>query len=252
VLVSPAVVSLIAFACVFGGALLGMLLRSALPETHLGTDSKDVVKLGMGLVASMAALVLSLLIASAKGSFDTQRDELMQSSAKVVLLDRVLAHYGADAKESRELLRGGVAGMIERTWPSDSSRSGQLEPTGGGEPLYDKVLTLTPQTDAQRSLQAEALSLIIDLGQTRWLLFEQGGSSISTPFLVVMVFWLTILFTSFGLFAPRNGTVIATMLVCALSVAGAVFLLLELDQPFGGFIRISSAPLRDALAHLGR
>ena len=72
------------------------------------------------------------------------------------------------------------------------------------------------------------------------------------PFLVVLVFWLTILFISFGLFAPPNATVIATLFVCALSVSGAIFLILELDQPFEGLIRISSAPLRNALAHLGQ
>jgi hypothetical protein len=249
---SSMLISCLVFVCVFGGATVGMLLHRVLPEHHLGTDSKDVVKLGMGLIATMSALVLSLLVASAKGSYDTQRNELVQMSAKVVLLDRVLAHYGADAKDTRDLLRASVAGTIDQIWPADRSQPGQLVPTGGAEGLYDKVRILAPQTEAQRALQGEAVSLLIDIGQARWLLFEQSGSSISTPFLVVLVFWLTILFISFGLFAPRNGTVVATMCVCGLSVAGAIFLILELDQPFRGLIRITSAPLQSALSRLGQ
>lgn len=128
-----------------------------------------------------------------------------------------------------------------------------MEPTSaGGEVLYDKVQELSPHSDAQRSTQAHALNVTLALGQTRLLLFEQKGSSISMTLLVVMVFWLTIIFVSFGLFAPPNATVVATLFVCALSVSGAIFLVLEMDRPFSGLIQISDAPLRKALAHLGR
>jgi hypothetical protein len=136
-------------------------------------------------------------------------------------------------------------------WPQNG-RAPRLEPAGGGEVLYDAIEALSPKNDAQRALQSQALNLTIDIGKMRWLLFEQSGSSISTPFLVVLVFWLTIIFMSFGLFAPNNVTVIATLLVCALSVSGAIFLILELDRPFEGVIKISSAPVRNALAHLGK
>jgi len=250
---SAMVIAWIVFGCVFGGVLLGMFLRDVLPDHHLSADSRDVVKLGMGLIATMAALVLGLLIASAKGSYDTQRNELVRLSANVVLLDRVLAHYGSEAKEARDMLRSVVASALDRIWPADSSRAAQLEPTATpAEGLYDKIRGLSPQDEAQRSLQAEALQIAIDLARTRWLLFEQAGSSISMPFLVLLAFWLVIIFVSFGLFAPRNATVLVTMLVCALSVSGGIFLILELDRPFAGLIRISSAPLRSALAHLGR
>jgi hypothetical protein len=230
-----------------------MSLRAALPDNHLTTDSRDVMKLGMGLIATMSALVLSLLVASAKGSYDTQRNELTQMSAGVILLDRVLAHYGPESKNAREQLRRAVAGMRDRIWPADSSHAPQMEPaTTGGEGVYDAIQALSPQSDAQRSLQVQALKSVTDLGQTRWLMFEQSGTSIPIPFLVVLVFWLTILFGSFGLLAPRNATVIAILFLSALSVSGALFLILELDQPFQGLIQIPSTSLRNALAQLGR
>lgn len=242
----------IVFACVFGGALLGIYLRAALPAHHMNADSKDLVKLGTGLIATMAALVLGLLIASAKSSYDAQSNELVGLSANVVLLDRMMAHYGPEAKQARDLLRRGVERALDQIWPEDGSPAAAVAPTAGAEVLYDRILELAPQNDVQRSLQVEAAKVALDLGQTRWLLFEQRGSSIPMPFLVVLVFWLTIIFISFGLFAPRNATVIAVLFVCALSVAGAIFMILELDLPFEGLIRISSAPLRSALAHLGQ
>lgn len=249
---SPIVVSAIVFACIFGGALLGMFFRAVLPDHHLSTETKDVVKLAMGLVATMAALVLGLLVASAKGSFDTQKSELTQMSANVILLDRVLAHYGPEAGEIRGLLRRAVAGALERFWPADSSRSPQVAPTSAGDVLYDAIQGLAPQSDAQRAYRAQALNMAISIGQMRWLLFEQSGSSIPVPFLVVLVLWLAILFASFGLFAPRNATVIVAMFVSTLSVSGALFLILELDQPFQGLIQIPSTQLRKALEQLGK
>jgi len=243
--------SWIIFGCVFGGALVGMFFRAVLPERHLSAESKDVVKLGMGLIATMSALVLSLLIASAKSSFDTQRSELAQLSANVILLDRILALYGPETKGTREALRDIVAGAIDRVWPENRTQAAQAEPTSAPESLFQKIEELSPKTEIQRSIQAQASKMTMDLTQARWLLHAQRGSSIPVPFLVVLVFWLTILFTSFSLFSPPNPTVIVTLLVCALSVSGAIFLILELDRPFGGFIQISSAPLRDALARLG-
>jgi hypothetical protein len=169
------------------------------------------------------------------------------------LFDRVLAHYGPETKEARSLLRGAVVRTLNRIWPEDGSQPGQAEPPAGkAEVLYDQIQGLTPQNDAQRSLQAQALSLALNIGQTRWLMFEQEGRSIPIPFLVVLVCWLTIIFVSFGLYAPPNATVVTVLFVCALSIAGAIFLILELDQPFAGWIRIPSAPLRNVLTHLGQ
>ena len=237
----------------FGSALLGMLLRGVLPERHLSADSKDTVRLGMGMVATMAALVLGLLVASAKNFYDTQSSDLTQLSANVVLLDRVLAHYGPETKEARDSLRGAVARSLDLIWHQDRQQPSQMAPTAaGGEILYDKIQALSPQNDAQRALKAQASSMAVDLGKLRWLLFEQESTSVSLPLLAVLVFWLAIVFIIFGLFAPPNVTVIGTLFLCALSVSGAIFLILAMYSPFQGVMQISSAPLRNALAHLGQ
>ncbi len=243
-------IGLIVLVCVFGGSMLGMFLRTILPEHHLSADSKDVIKLGMGLTATMSALVLALLTNSAKGSFDTQRNELTQMSANIILLDRVLAHYGPETKDARDLLKGTVNNMINRMWPQEGSGP-QLQPVAA-EAFYDKIQALSPQNDVQRQLQAQAVKISVDIGQSRWLLFEQGGRSIPMPFLVLLIFWVTVIFLSFGLFAPRNATVIVTLFLCALSLSGAIYLILELDHPFGGLVQISSAPLRSALSQIDK
>jgi hypothetical protein len=246
-------IRLIVLACVFGGALFGMFLRGVLPEQHLSADSKDTVRLGTGLIGTMTALLLGLLVASAKSFYDTQSSELTEMSAKIVLLDRVLAHYGPETKEVRDLLHGAVARTLDGLWPKDGRQHPQMEPTAaGGEILYDKIQELSPKNDNQRSLQAQALNMAIDLGKMRWLMFEQGGSFVSMPLLAMLVLWLAIIFASFGLFAPRNATTIATLFFCALSVSGAIFLIMEMYTPFQGLMQISSAPLRNALAHLGQ
>jgi hypothetical protein len=248
---NPLAIGAVVFTCVLGGGLLGMLVRNALPDDHLSTDTKDIVKLVVGLIGTMAALVLGLLIASAKSSYDVRSGEVTQMSANVVLLDRVMAHYGPETKGARDSLRGSVASAIDRIWPDDRSRQAQVTPTTGAESFYDKILMLSPQSDAQRGLQAQALALSISLGQTRWLLAAQG-SSIPVPFLLVLILWLTLILGSFGLFAPRNTMVVFALFVCALSLSSAIYLILELDQPFQGLLRISSTPLRAALAQLGQ
>ena len=249
---SSIAISSIAFACVFGGALFGMLLSAALPQHHLSAESKDVVKLGSGLVATMGALVLGLLVASAKSSYDAQSTELTEMSAKVVVLDRVLAHYGPESKEARDLLRSSVTRILDQMWHKHPRNSSQSEPSSSGaEGLFDKIQGLSPKDDAQGTLKAQALNIAMGLGQTRWLMYEQGATTVSMPLLIVLVFWLTALFVSFGLFAPRNGTVVGSLFIAALSVSGAIFLILEMYTPYAGLIQISSAPLRAALAHLG-
>lgn len=250
---NPVATTAIVFACVFGGALLGMALRTVVPANHLDNETKDVVKLGVGLIGTMAALVLGLLVASAKSSYDTRSGELTQMAANTILLDRVLAHYGPEADGLRGILRIALERMHDEVWPRDNGAVGGLSSKSAThEVIFDKIQELTPGTDGQRALQSEAETIAINIGQTRWLLFEQNGTAISLPFLVVVVFWLSLLFVSFGLFGPRNMTVAVTLFMSALSVAGAIFLIMELDRPFNGLIQISDAPLRNALAVLGK
>ena len=250
---SSITISLIVFACIFGGALLGIFLHKSLPQHHLAADSKDIVKLGMGLVGTMSALVLGLLVASAKGSYDAQSAELTQMSANFALLDRGLALYGPETKDTRALLRGAVSRILDQMWSKDGTSASAEAPTSaGGEILYEKIQALAPKNDAQRSLQSQALSIMVDIGKTRWLMYAQQATSVSMPLLVVLVLWLAAIFISFGLFAPFNGTVVASLFVSALSVSGAIFLILEMYTPYAGVIQLSSAPLRAALAHLGQ
>jgi hypothetical protein len=250
--VSSITISILVFGCVFGGALIGLALRTLLPEHHLASDSRDVVKLGIGLIGTMAALVLGLLVSSAKGSYDTQRSELTQMSANLILLDRLLVHYGPEADGARKLLRQVALNTLHQLWPEEKVADAE-PPTGNvGDAYFDKIQELAPRNDAERALQAQAESMSINLGQLRWLLFEQSGSAISMPMLVVLVFWLAIIFAGFGALAPRNSTVVVTLFLCAIAVSGAIFLILELDHPFQGLIKLSSAPVRIAISHLGQ
>ena len=243
---SPLGISAAVFGCVFGGALVGIALRRVLPEHHLSGETKDVVKGSIALIGTMSALVLGLLVASAKGTYDTQRDELTSLSANVGLLDRVLRHYGSEADGARRSLKEAVAQTLAHI----------SEGVGGataaqGQAVYDAVLELSPKSDLQKSLQSEAQSLLQSIGQTRSLMLAQKGSALSWTLLAVVVFWLTVNFVSFGLFAKPNGTATVALFVAALSVAGAIFLILEMDRPYEGLIHISDAPLRDALVQMG-
>lgn len=247
-------VAALVLACVFGGAVLGMVLRGRLPRTHLDDQSKDVVRLGTGLVATMAALVLGLLVASAKGSYDTQRNGLDELAANLTLLDRTLVQYGPPANEARAIMRRTAAIAIARLWPAGGTQAPTLdaaETTASGDNFYARILALAPATDTERALQSQAMQIGRDLARVRLLLVaEHESEAIPMVFLVVLTFWLVVLFASFGLFAPPNATVVITLLISAASVSGAVFLTLELDQPFDGLIQVSSTPLRSAFAHL--
>jgi hypothetical protein len=251
---SSLAMSAIVFGCVFGGTLLGVILRRLLPDHHLSPETKEVVKLGVGLIATMSALVLGLLVASAKSDFDTQRNGLAQMSGNVVFLDRLLARYGPETKEARQMLRDSVADMLAKTWPDP--QAGQAARSTGTEGQYEGIhemlQELSPKNEAQRSLQAQALKIAADIGQTRWTLFAQKGSSVPLAFLIVMACWLGLVFASFSLFAPPNATVVITLLLCALVISSTIFLVLELDRPFEGFIQVPSEPLQRALGQLGR
>ncbi|MGO9700510.1 MAG: DUF4239 domain-containing protein [Xanthobacteraceae bacterium] len=243
------------FVLAFGGALLGMYLRAVLPAHHLSEDSKDIVRISTAMLATLAALVVGLLIASAKSSFDNKSSELTRSATHYVLLDRTLAEYGPETREIRDLIRQLIVMRLHQIWPEQSA--GHLNPEmvhqgPGVEGIQRKLLDLAPQNDAQRWLKSTALQLSSDIAEVRWSAVEQMGSSIPWPFLTILVFWFTVIFASFGLFAPTNGSVIVAMFVSALSVAAAIYLIVEMDQPYGGLIKISSSPVLTALDQIGR
>jgi hypothetical protein len=252
---NPIVVGIIVFACTLTGALLGSWLRTILPEHHLADEARDTVKVGIGLIATMTALVLGLVTASAKSSFDAVDTAVKNTAMDILALDRLLARYGPETGEIRRGLQQAVAHRTDTIWQQGSAGRANLDPWAAAsqvEGLADRIRGLTPRDDSQRSLQSRALDRAEALLQVRWLVSAGGGTSVPLPFLVVLMFWLTITFASFGLCAPRNATVLATLFVCALSVGSAVFLILEMDGPFEGLLKVSADPLRYAGAHLNR
>jgi hypothetical protein len=210
----------------------------------------------MGLVATMTALLLGLVTAAAKGTFDTHDSGIRTSAVNILTLDRHLARYGPETKATRDLIRRALAYRIDVIWPAGGGGAATSDvatgPTPPIEEIENQILRLAPQDDAQRWLRLEALKLSEEVVKTRWRILGAGGGSVPRPFLAVVVFWLTVTFASFGLYAPRNATVLMVLFVAALSVAAAVFLILELDGPFDGVIKVSSAPLRYALTQLGQ
>ena len=254
---SAVIVGSVAFACLFGGALLGIRLRRSLPGHHLADDSRHLLEIGLGIIGTMAGLVLGLLVASASGAYNTQRAELVDVSSKIVVLDRLLAHYGPEANAPRTTLRLVVQRVLDQTWPKEGAGGPRVDPRAArGEVLLDQLEELPATNDRQRSLKAAALGLAMNLAQTRWLMYEQADQSISGALLVLLVFWFTITFIGFGLFAPSNTTVIVALGLCALAVSGAIFITMEMYTPFQGIVRaIECAIARRpdatrALAHL--
>ena len=254
---NPTIVGIIVFTCTFGGVLLGMWLRTTLPEHHLDAESRDTVKVGIGLIATMTALVLGLVTASAKSSFDAVDSAVKKTAIDVLTLDRLLARYGSETGEIRKGLQRALGARIDMIWPQGSSKPANLDPMRSGagaeaERLADAIRALKPRDDSQRALQSRALDLTEALLQARWLVLAGTETSVPVPFLVILLFWLTITFASFGVFAPRNATVLTVLFVCALSVGSAVFLVLEMDTPFDGLLKVSADPLRYAYAHLNQ
>jgi len=213
------------------------------------------VKLGAGVIATVTALVLGLLVSSAKSSFDAMNSRITQASANVIILDRTLAEYGPEAKNVRENLRLSAETFVHKIWPegrTSVSATAAIERGGAIDAVQAELRQLAPRNDDQRQLLAQARQLANDVSSTRWMLIEEAQNELPNTFLVVLVLWLTILFLSFGLFAPRNATVVAALFICACTMAAAIFLILEMSRPLDGFIKLSSAPMRKALEQLGK
>ena len=244
----------IVFICCFGAAALGMFLHGRLPGHHLDRESKDTVSVVLGLIATMAALVLGLLIASAQNSFDAQNGEMQQVVAEVIQLDRALVRYGPETIAARNLFREIVSDAHARIWSPGNSQAGKpgADAERRVEAFYNALQDLAPKTDAQRSARNAALQLAVGTSRTRMLMVQQVGNQIAWPFLVVLVFWVAMLFLGFGLFARCNVTVTVALAIGALCVASGIFLMLELNQPYDGLLRISDAPIRAVIARMGQ
>jgi hypothetical protein len=239
--------------CLLSAMLLGMWLRRFIPEHHLSTESRDTVKLTMGLVATMTALLLSLLVNSARTTYDTTQVEVMQKAAKYILIDRVLDIYGASSAQARSELRTVVEMVTAHLWPDDGNDPVPMKLMNQqGNTFYTSILKLEPRDEAQGTLKAQAASLAIELGQITALMEAQSTVSISTPMLVVVVLWLVVIFLGFTLISPPNTTANFALIASATCATGAIFLILELDLPFSGLLRIPSEPMLKVLREIGQ
>jgi hypothetical protein len=253
--VTEAAISFVVLLCVLGGTAIGVYFRRIVPPEHVKDDTRQIANVAIGVIATLAALVLGLMVASAKSSFDARTDEVRESGARLILLDRCLRQYGVETREIRDLLRQLIEGRIKRVW-TDVATVAQEGVAGSQtaeiEAIRIRLFALTPANDAQKWLHTRALTMAGELEQSRWMIIEENRSTIPRAFMIVLVSWLVIIFASLGLFAPSNATVYTIIFICAVSVATAIFLILEMDRPYQGVLQISTAPLTSALAEMRR
>jgi len=243
----------VAFAAMFGAALVGMLLRSALPERYLSSESKEVVRLGAALIATMAAMLLGLLVSSTRGSYEEKRGQVIHMTADLIELDILMKDYGPEGRAVRQVMRDAVAPMIDSIWRARTEEfrsNADAVPDAGTEKILAGIEQLPTETESQRARRDRAIVLGLELAQIQFILFSQPTNAISLPFITIIVLWLTFVFGTFTLSAPGNPLIVVVLLVAALSAASAIFLILDLDRPFGGLLQIPSLPLRNALPAL--
>ena len=241
-------VSAVVFAVVFGGALAGMAIRRVLPPELLGNEVKETVRLAIGLVVTMTGLVLGMLVSSAKTFYDGQKRQVAEISSEIILLSDLLKSYGPEADQVRILTFRSTEQAADRIWPKEKKQHSELRPQRYAEEADAQMRLLVPKNSDQASLKSQMPPLVLRLKQTNWMLYlDSEQNSLSTPLIVVVTSWLTIIFISFGLFVTPRATVIVTLLICALAVSGAVFIIISMYSPFSGVFRISPEPIRDAL-----
>jgi hypothetical protein len=247
--VSAVATALAALALILLSMAIGLGLRRRLPESHLVGDSKDVIKLATALVATMSALVIALLFASTRASFENTSSNVGKLVANVIELDRLLEDYGEEGVPLRRALRQDVDTMVKAIWrdgtPGDGSSIG---PAAQEAQVIGRLRQLAPTTALQSSLQARAVAVSHAVAQIQLSLYAQPTDAMARPFVIVLVMWLCFIFGTFALSSEPNATLLSVLFFCALSAASAIYLILELGQPFDGLMQISSDPLRHALA----
>jgi hypothetical protein len=250
---SSLTIASIVLGCVLAGALFGMWLGCRLPEPHRSAESHDAIKLATGMLSVLAALVLGLLIASVKNSFDTTDAQIRHFAATLILLNQTLADYGPETAEARDMLRRYTHRALADNWPTDKAAPIKMEDVEAGKLLdgaRSGILALSGADARRDALRSAAVSLVEDALNTRWLLIERAESSIQPLFLEILIAWITLIFISFGYSAPRNATVVASFGLSAVALAACIFLIVEMDTPFEGQITVSSTQMRNALAHM--
>src|SRR5262249_44571191 len=249
---SAVAISAVAFASIFGAMLLGMLLRSILPDRYFSAGSKEVVTLGIGVIATMSAVLLGLLISSTRTSYEEKRSEVIRMTADLIELDILLKDYGPEARSARPGMRDAVPAMVASIWRENAGFRPEANavPDTGAEAVLSELQELSPHDDGQRAKRDRALQVGLELARIQLLLFAQPANAISTPFITVLVLWLAFIFATFSIYAGANLLTVVVLFLCALAASSAIFLILDLDRPFGGLLQIPSAPFRYALPPL--
>lgn len=243
--------SSLVFVLVFGGALAGMAVRRVRPDEHFMPEAKETIRLVIGLVVTMTSLVLGMLVSSSKTFYDGEKNQVAEMSAQVVLINDLLTAYGPETEQLRIEARRSVEEIVERIWPKKSSDSVVLKPLDNSAQFYQHLQQLAPKNEAQTSAKTQLLAATVSLKKTYWLMFLQSEqTSISVPLLSVVTAWLVIIFFSFGIFAPRIPNVMLTLFVCAIAASAAIFIIMSMNSPFNGVLKISPAAVRDVLRQM--
>ena len=247
------VIGLISFAAIFGGVLIGRFAAGRLPGHHLSNETQSAVTVSVAVIGTLSALVLGLMITSANSSFSARSDEVRELSLQLIRMDRNLRRYGPEADEARARLHEWAIAKTQQLFPEKGQSNPSNEKTIALlESVQDAVLLLNPKNEREKYLRTLCATLSSTVIQARWSLEQRTGHSTPIPFLVLLIFWLAIVFASFGLFAPGNPTALVALLLCSLAVSGGIVLIEELDKPLSGFIRISSDSMRKALVEIAR
>lgn len=239
--------------CIFGGALIGIFAVRSLPEHHLSNESRNAITVSAAIVGMMSALVIGLMISTANSSFSSRSAEVSKIAIDIVRINRLMQRYGPEAEGARTELRTYASAKMQELFPMAGEPSRSTDATVRMmEATQDSILMLVATTPRQRWIRSQALKLTDDVLEARWMLAEQRVSNIPMPFLILLIFWLGLVFSSFGLFAPRNATTIAVSCLCSIAVSGGITMILELDSPFSGLVHVSGEPMRQALAEIIR
>jgi uncharacterized membrane protein len=244
-------VSSLAFAVIFAGALAGLAIRRVGPDEHFSTEAKDTIRLAIGLIVTMTGLVLGMLVSSAKTFYDSEKNQVAEMASQIILLDDLLTAYGPETRQTRIEARLFVEDAVDRIWPKKKSQLFELRPANYGESFYNELQLLVPKNDTQASIKTELMSLTLSLKKTYWLMYLQSEqNSMPTLLMAVVTCWLVAIFISFGIFAPRNSTVMITLIVCAVAASAAILIIVSMYSPFSGILKISPVAVRDALSHM--
>jgi hypothetical protein len=234
------------------GMCVGMILRRHLAANRLGASTKEVIRLGAGFLATLAAVLISLMIASAKNSYDSQNAHFRTLAAYLVETDQMLVQYGPEATEVRILMRQALPAAVDRIWREKRSglQDSAFTAASLAEQVNGAIAALSPKTEAQRGLKLRLEAASKAIADTRLLMFADGEIAILTPFLLILMFWLAVVFASYSLFVEPSRIVVAALLIFALSISSALFLVADLSQPFAGVMQIPKEQLQHALAPL--